>query len=1199
MPLTDQEIASIQAAEKAASKAAADSARTRLPLLEQEAKALSQVVEQLKLQIEAAKQAGQATQFLEQQLNQTNGEIRRNNKEITEASNALRKHSGATKEDVDTLNLRRATLGQASRMAAEYIKTIDDTVVAYQELKIETKALEKSLSGLSGATIGSERQLQELKTALRLTREEYVGFLKTYTKAADIGIKISQVEALGEKLVKVRGQIQGMKDLQALLQGNISSRSIEGISQGDSESKARALRVATREQRGAIAALNQPPEEGASSSNRRAQMEKWGDDIKAAFADTADKFTMGLSGALGPTSAMALAISGQYLQLKALYGLGVEQNLLLKTIATNTAASVGGGLSNVLGIGGKAGKGVARTRTGRFAARMGGMVAGRRGAAAGIRIAGKAAKIGTMAGKMAGPLALAGLVADAGGSLIKGNSEKGTGQHVAGAGVSALGNIAGMAGTGAMLGSFLGPIGTAVGALAGTVAGVVTSYEDLTEVWDYGKEKFLDLVATGEELQRRQNDKAMKELEARVSLEALTQATAEMEEAFKTVAEEAKQGIKQERSRTADLIMSDVAKGGGDVSGLIQQRQAGILEQMRVKGGEREEERNRIQKSNTDLEKLAKEIKEGNMGALKAMASSSPEAQKKFESLQKYQKTVDEEGIPDHVRNLRKSEFEKKKQDLIKELQPELEARFEQLGIDSQKIVQNMLEDVKALNFDEVLDAIELRSKALLRGLELEKQAAEQRLNAYGLVGDNSSALLQATSKAVDFAKQEQKQIDEKLSAIEGAFQPQKNALEAELKRQNLSEEERATTQALLDAKQKQYDLEKQTLLTDKQRAEIAEQSANNEAIKRLSSAYQEDSSFRMGQAGKGEAGARAELAATRGMSPTEIASAFQEVADAQKMMTDATRRRTKADLKEAEKLAETAIKSARARGDTVAEEAAKVELANTKSQLRQAQIKAETDLLNDQLRVGKERIERERAGIQSHQEILNTEKDLAEYLGSSYSKIFDLQQQMLDEQINAHQLTRQEMENLVNILGEGARELPEYKKLEAQYAKEAAEITKSSLGRQRDFLDKALGKAFGVGSGSKFNPLMNDRMIFGEHTVGPGGLRVGGAPMTIAERERILGEKGARRPEVNLGGGNLNPRFAQPEPAPIEMGPGAPQVAQPVARNAPVQRAPSTTIATEVDISGKIDVFVDLKNEMLDARIDKRITMRARRGNS
>jgi hypothetical protein len=131
--------------------------------------------------------------------------------------------------------------------------------------------------------------------------------------------------------------------------------------------------------------------------------------------------------------------------------------------------------------------------------------------------------------------------------------------------------------------------------------------------------------------------------------------------------------------------------------------------------------------------------------------------------------------------------------------------------------------------------------------------------------------------------------------------------------------------------------------------------------------------------------------------------------------------------------------------------------------------------------------------------------------MGSSYQTQLSIQKQILA--LRGQELTsvRNQMTALIAQGGEAVKNTEEYQELQRREASMAADLFKQSVGVQRDFLDKALGKVFGATSGSTFQPGTNNadymaKRIFGEYTVGKEGLKISGQ-VGLDEQRRQLGQ--------------------------------------------------------------------------------------------
>jgi hypothetical protein len=211
-----------------------------------------------------------------------------------------------------------------------------------------------------------------------------------------------------------------------------------------------------------------------------------------------------------------------------------------------------------------------------------------------------------------------------------------------------------------------------------------------------------------------------------------------------------------------------------------------------------------------------------------------------------------------------------------------------------------------------------------------------------------------------------------------------------------------------------------------------------------------------------------------------------------------------------------------------------------------------------------------ERRQIDTRRNILEQERGLAEYLGSSFNTILDIQKEIVEQEAERYRIAKDElrrMEEAARSIGMTPEELARqetYQKQQMEVAREGAELAKKTIGAQRDFIDKALGRQFGVPTGSRFAPVMNDRFIFGEH-MQLGSMRIrGNIPPWL--QEQILGDAagnvlGGNRP----GGGARFKLGADDIVSPVPGTPGRPGLPRPRAPGArptdvPAGLPPDTT---------------------------------------
>ncbi len=127
--------------------------------------------------------------------------------------------------------------------------------------------------------------------------------------------------------------------------------------------------------------------------------------------------------------------------------------------------------------------------------------------------------------------------------------------------------------------------------------------------------------------------------------------------------------------------------------------------------------------------------------------------------------------------------------------------------------------------------------------------------------------------------------------------------------------------------------------------------------------------------------------------------------------------------------------------------------------------------------------VDGERRRIDVEQSLQQTQKDLVEYIGGSFQEITRINQQLIATKAQDLEVTRKQIAEMRKKPGM-TEDNPELQNLIKKQAHDAAELFKQTIGVQKNFLEQALGQAFGTGGrgGSKFQPAIHDRAIFGEH---------------------------------------------------------------------------------------------------------------------
>ena len=95
----------------------------------------------------------------------------------------------------------------------------------------------------------------------------------------------------------------------------------------------------------------------------------------------------------------------------------------------------------------------------------------------------------------------------------------------------------------------------------------------------------------------------------------------------------------------------------------------------------------------------------------------------------------------------------------------------------------------------------------------------------------------------------------------------------------------------------------------------------------------------------------------------------------------------------------------------------------------------------------------------------------MAEKAGADFRTIFELTKKSVDMKRVELQLANEELANL-QAQGFGLESDQVQQAVKKVFSLQADVVTKT-MGLQRDFLDKALGRAFGTPSGSRFQPVL------------------------------------------------------------------------------------------------------------------------------
>ena len=194
--------------------------------------------------------------------------------------------------------------------------------------------------------------------------------------------------------------------------------------------------------------------------------------LMTAIKETAWAFFTSPAGWGAVLGLIGAAVTMSLIKSAAIAGIGTLINTIMGRSATTAASSVSSA-GNTLAA-------VIRRVAGQIQAAAGGLGAGAAGGAAGG--AGRGRGRGGRFSRIASKASVAGLIAGVGGGIAA-DALDSAGHTKTAAAVDTVANVAGMAGTGAMIGSIIPGVGTAIGAGVGAAAGLGMSLYQNWDTW--------------------------------------------------------------------------------------------------------------------------------------------------------------------------------------------------------------------------------------------------------------------------------------------------------------------------------------------------------------------------------------------------------------------------------------------------------------------------------------------------------------------------------------------------------------------------------------------------------------------------------------------------------------------------------------------------------------------------------------------
>lgn len=1049
--------------------------------------ATKKLIDIQKEQVKEAKAQGQATEDLEKTLKDLEDTLVSLSKEYKEQISVLKSHERGQKDMSTQLLIAAAVVEGAVYKFQRYSNALADAAAANAEY---VKGLKEQLryAQLSEAFYDtSTLKLEQLRRNLKLTRDEFITFLNTYKQSASMGIDIATVEKLGAKLREVRGHAEALKSLESLTSGNIDGNSLRGLVDGDVRARARISGMSSRDQRKAV--MDYADTSKVNDGNYE-NFKRWGtealDNLKDSFSQVLDKMTGGLGKYLGTGSAIVAQMVAQ------VFASGVQMKIGWESLSQLRQQT---NFLSILSMSSKT--------------NMVNSAPGFMQTAVGSKWGGRLARIPARAGGVGALLGLAGSLS---GEYMKSGSDPGSAAHRTGAGLSALGGIGGMAATGATLGAIFGPVGAAIGGVAGAAIGLYTNFDDLKES--------LQGVGNATDQLMRKEERMRKSL----NLEALDQTKDDMIARYKVLGDEIENSFEKELMDLSALRQKYSAylsqnSGQNIISGLQGKTTMGTSRFLDTAGSDVSRIRGQMQALRNDRANMSGDEFNEKMDILKEqMTSISINLLQMVEAMDwtKYTDMIDKSS----EMAIRGVKLEAERTAVRAEMYAKMAG--------SQKMVEMAYEASKTALAAEISEIdirirerekIAQREKQYLEGMiqgkpleESQRKVLEERLSTVTKANASIRDELTQRLQSNDLSKQERQALQQQLKTQDEAYMQQRELIETRLRNGALDTEQRNLLRERLSASEQELEFQREQLAAEKEKLQ------NQRAMKAIAEIQssvnrtQGTSQYRLIQERGNLGQANLDAVGAIGANPAQIAAAYKEIVNSQKESLNLLKSEAKADMEFAKRRVAELEEIAKASGNEEDKRhallaAQEYQIAATQKEIQIKQ--AETQVRRSMIQAITAEMEKARGTIDTRKELLTVEKEFQEYIGASYPQIYNLQSKILQEQVNGYNEIKKAMEKMkadaaaaqINLA-----ELPDYQKLQVQLAREASEIAKASMARQRDFMEQALGKMFGVATGSKFNPVIADRQIFGEHMKTQSGQMVGvgrGTPMTLAERSK------------------------------------------------------------------------------------------------
>jgi hypothetical protein len=483
---------------------------------------------------------------------------------------------------------------------------------------------------------------------------------------------------------------------------------------------------------------------------------------------------------------------------------------------------------------------------------------------------------------------------------------------------------------------------------------------------------------------------------------------------------------------------------------------------------------------------------------------------------------------------------------------------------------QNMQTQLKELNVGGQIEDIMGRMETRQGQLGLEQQGAQARYQATGAVTGRMEDVVEFQQETRRTYNEQLRNFQTEAKAARDVLKARKEDIALELENVNLRPKER---QALMneaeDLKVKGEQLERNlklresTLETERRTAEIA-------AMEEQLIAHERTEVYRRAKLQQFLAKAQESFLRERGAAPEELgAVAGEQARTAETMQAKfmASFAKNMGDLNRQ-------MEEFRSVGD----EAGMLLIQEKIYGLRQKEYEVAQATYQARFHAATAEADERMKQIGIQKSALETMRDYASKTGQSWRVQMGYQSQIIQAQREDLQAAQTAFAQAKEAGMTGA---PLMEKQLAVIQKQAA-LGEAIMGKQRDFLEKAVAQSFGMGGGTKALPNINPR-IFGEIIQGFTGEKWQGMPRTIEQTRQAAGMN--IRGAIGIGGGGINAAPGRPGVPPGvagRLGAEAAQVAGGAGAGGVADKLGG------VDVSGNFDFTLKSDNPMFTLEVQK-----------